>query len=311
MKYVTFPIIAFSIAAFAQTAPKPAAQPPAVTPDTVILKVGGRAVTAAEFDRIVATFPQEIQQSARTDPKSVMKSYFLMQSLGDRAIAEKLDQTSPYKEQLELQRMQFLATTVVNRQSSSISVSGEEQLKRYEQNKANYEKAKIRAILIMYGEKLMKTEVDMANPKDPKGSPIAPVRQEVDAIRIATDLVKQLRAGSDFAEAAKKHSEDKNSAANGGDFGTIRRADRIPEEIKTAVFQLKPGEISDPIKQPMGYYIVKMEERSTQPFEEVKQTVEAEIRKERFDQWMSDMQKKFEVTIEKPELFSQPPQAGH
>jgi hypothetical protein len=63
---------------------------------------------------------------------------------------------------------------------------------------------------------------------------------------MVTDLVKQLRDGADFAELAKKNSEDKNSAASGGDFGVLRRGDRIPEEIKTAVFALKPGEVSDP-----------------------------------------------------------------
>jgi hypothetical protein len=94
-----------------------------------------------------------------------MQSYFLMQSLGERAVAEKLDQTSPYKEQLELQRLQFLATAVVNRHSASIPVTAEEQQKRYEQEKAEkYEKAKIRAIMIMYGDKMMQTQINMADP---------------------------------------------------------------------------------------------------------------------------------------------------
>jgi uncharacterized protein (DUF2267 family) len=40
-----------------------------VSPDTVIFKVGAKAVTAGEFERILATFPEEIQQSARSNPK--------------------------------------------------------------------------------------------------------------------------------------------------------------------------------------------------------------------------------------------------
>jgi peptidyl-prolyl cis-trans isomerase C len=315
MKYVTIPFLVFGIAALGQTsAPsssKPAESPAKaapISPDTVVFKVGNRPVTAAEYERIISSFSEEIQQSARANPKQVMQSYFIMQNLGERATAEKLDQTSPYKEQLALQRMQLLAAAVVNRQSASIAVTPEEQQKRYEQDKLNkYEKAKIRAILIMYGDRMLQMQVDMKDPENPQGSPAKPMREEAEAKQIVEDLVEKLRAGADFAEIAKEKSEDKNSAANGGDFGVLRKGDRIPEEIKTEVFKLKPGEISDPIRQPLGYYIVKMEERSVQPFEEVQQAVEAEIRKERFDSWMDDIQKQFEVSIEKPEFFGQAP----
>jgi peptidyl-prolyl cis-trans isomerase C len=309
MKHVTVSIIAFGIAAFGQTGGAPAAAPsaaPAVSPDTVILKVSGKPVTSAEFERILTSFPPEIQQSARASPKTVMQNYYLMQSLGRQAVAEKLDQLSPYKEQLELQRVQFLATTLVNRRGESTKVSPEEQKQRYERDKVEkLEKAKIRAILIMFGENMVQTQVNMADPNKPQASPVSAVREEAEAKKIVAGLVQQLRAGADFAELAKQKSEDKNSAANGGDFGVIKRGDRIPEDIKNAVFALKPGEISDPIRQPMGYYIVKMEERSIPPFEEVRETLEQEMRKERFDEWMNSVQKEFEITIEAPEAFPQ------
>lgn len=309
MKHVTVSIFALGLAAFGQTTPAPAAAPakaPAVSPDTVIFKVGGKPVTSAEFERILISFPAEIQASARASPKTVMQNYYLMQSLGRQAVAEKIDQASPYKEQLELQRVQFLATTLVNRTAEGVKVSPEDVKQRYERDKIEkLERAKIRAILIMFGENMVQTQVNMADPSKPQASPISAVRDEAEAKKIVADLAKQLRGGADFAELAKQKSEDKNSAANGGDFGTIKRGDRIPDEIKTAVFALKNGEISDPIRQPMGYYIVKMEERSIPSFDEVKETLEQEIRKERFDEWMNSVQKQFEITIEEPAAFPQ------
>ncbi len=301
MKYLIPTLIAFSIVTFGQN--KPAAED--VSPDTVVLKIGERSITAAEFNRLIANFQPEIARAARSNPRAVMQSYFLMQSLSKRAMDEKLDQTSPIKEQLEIQKMQFLATQFINRQSAAIQVNDEDKRQRYEEDKATkYDVAKIRGILIRFTDpKVANAQVDLADPDNPKVSDLKGVRLESEANNLAQKLVVQLRQGADFEKLAREYSDDKGTAAKGGDFGTLRHNQQTPEDVKKAVFALKEGEISDPVKQPIGFYILKLEKRSIEPYEEVQRLVENEIRQERFQHWMSDQQKQFEVEVESPDFF--------
>src|SRR5690349_20976192 len=120
MKYVTLPLCFCALSLYGQSVAPSTPKPAEVGPDTVLLKAGNHPVTAAEFEKILGSFPENIQQTARKNPRQVMQSYFLMQMLTHQAEQEKVDQTSPVKEQLELQRMQSLATTMVNRHSDSI-----------------------------------------------------------------------------------------------------------------------------------------------------------------------------------------------
>lgn len=98
----------------------------------------------------------------------------------------------------------------------------------------------------------------------------------------AEDLLKQVRGGADFADLAKKNSEDTVSAAKGGDLGVIVRGQTVPN-FEQAAFTLKPNEISDLISTEYGFHIIQVQEKQaarTRPFEEVKAELASELKKQ-------------------------------
>ena len=102
------------------------------------------------------------------------------------------------------------------------------------------------------------------------------------ALTKAQDLLKQVRAGADFAELAKKNSQDPGSAQNGGDLGFIVRGQTVAPFEKFA-FSAKPKEISDLVTTEYGYHIIQAMEKEparVKPFDEVKDSIAEQLKKQ-------------------------------
>jgi peptidyl-prolyl cis-trans isomerase D len=96
----------------------------------------------------------------------------------------------------------------------------------------------------------------------------------------AEDLIKQAKGGADFAELAKKNSEDSGNASLGGDLGTFGRG-QMAKEFEDAAFAMKAGEISGVITTQFGYHIIQVVEKipsKITPFENVRADLEREFR---------------------------------
>ncbi len=82
-----------------------------------------------------------------------------------------------------------------------------------------------------------------------------------DAITAKARLVlDSIRAGGDFADFARRYSEDAATAADGGDLGFWKRGEFVPD-FEEIVFSLKEGEISDIVETRRGFHIVRLDER--------------------------------------------------
>jgi len=88
----------------------------------------------------------------------------------------------------------------------------------------------------------------------------------------AEQALKEIKGGADFRELAMKLSDDKESAARGGDIGNIVRG-MMPKPFEDAVFKLEVGETGGPVETDFGYHIVRVEEKRAQQevsFDDVK-----------------------------------------
>ena len=103
--------------------------------------------------------------------------------------------------------------------------------------------------------------------------------QTPEADKAALDKIamiqKKLKTGESFEELAKTYSQDPGSAKTGGDLGTFEQGMMVPE-FDEAVFSMKEGEVSKPIKTQFGYHLIKLvkiEPKSQQPLSAVKDEV--------------------------------------
>ncbi|HTW65618.1 MAG TPA: peptidylprolyl isomerase [Bryobacteraceae bacterium] len=282
-----------SVKAPAEPAPAPAAAPAApVSPDTVVAEVDGKKITAAEMDKIIATFPPNNQQMLRTRPQ-LLGQVFMLRRLAEDAEKEGLDQKSPYKEELAVTRLQFLARTELDQVNNTTKVSEDEEHKYYTDNPDKFKEVKVKVIYIEFNPH---PEKPAPNGKNLPTEAVAKAKIE--------DLAKQIQGGADFGKLARDNSDDQASAAKDGDFGVIKMDSTYPPPIKTAVLALKQGQLSSVIRQPSGFYLIRAEEVSEQPFNEVFAQVTQAVRQAKFQEWLRDIQKQYSVKVEDQSYFT-------
>jgi peptidyl-prolyl cis-trans isomerase C len=83
--------------------------------------------------------------------------------------------------------------------------------------------------------------------------------QKKEARAKAEEVLKEVKAGSDFAALAKQHSQD-GSAPQGGDLNFFGRGQMVPP-FEQAAFALKPGETSEVVETQFGFHIIKVTDR--------------------------------------------------
>lgn len=135
------------------------------------------------------------------------------------------------------------------------------------------------------------------------GPAVAPVRQtharhiliktsevvsESDARRRLLDLRERIVNGADFAELARLHSED-GTASRGGDLDWVYPGDTVPE-FERAMDELKPGEVSQPVKSPFGYHLIQVLARRVADASDERKRMQARValRERRADEAYED-----------------------
>ena len=130
---------------------------------------------------------------------------------------------------------------------------------------------------------------------------------EQDALKgKAEGLLKQLKGGADFAELAKKNSDDTSSAVKGGDLDWFGHG-RMVAEFDAAAFKLKPGQMTDLVKTEFGYHIIQSqgkEDARIKPFDEVKGELITDVKRDKVLQMTQQI-----IEQARAELIKDPSQA--
>jgi peptidyl-prolyl cis-trans isomerase D len=117
----------------------------------------------------------------------------------------------------------------------------------------------------------------------------------------AEDVLKQVKNGGDWVALAKKYSDDKGNADKGGDLNWIVKGQMVPE-FEAAAFALKPNEVSGIVTSQFGYHIIQVLEKEpakVKPFEEVKDGLAADLRKQQVAEKMQMLGDQIHDALEK------------
>lgn len=113
---------------------------------------------------------------------------------------------------------------------------------------------------------------------------------------LAARIREQLGNGADFGDLAKAYSEGPG-ASDGGMMGYKRRGDLLPD-IENAVFGLKEGDVSEPVRSSLGIFIFKVDQKraaKTMTFSEARRFIEEAIYKEKAKEkmkaWVENLKK--------------------
>jgi peptidyl-prolyl cis-trans isomerase C len=108
---------------------------------------------------------------------------------------------------------------------------------------------------------------------------------------LATALLKEIREGADFCEAAARHSQDAKTARKCGDLGFFSRGKMYPEFDKAA-FTLAPGQVSDVVRTPVGFHIILVREKNSTNAQEV---YRAHKQREAFMAWYENLRRNAKI----------------
>jgi peptidyl-prolyl cis-trans isomerase C len=268
-------ILLLSAVLFAQPAPQ---QSPA---DKVVARIDGRDWTADAVRAWVATLPNQVQNAYGQNPADTLSKTLLLQYLAALGELHHLDKQTSVRQNLAWARENLLSQGELNHVRAGYKPSAEETRRFYEDNPQRWEQATVRAIYVS----------------------VSVTHSEEWVHAKLEDLRKRLEGGADFAQLARENSDDQTSAERGGAWNPLSRSSEFPEAVKLAIFALRSGEISQPVRQPNGFYLFKLESIEKQPFEEVESRIVGELALSHFNQWLESLKTRFTAQVKDPSYF--------
>ena len=212
----------------------------AQTDDPTIMTVNGKAVTRSEFEY---SYNKNNEETV-VDKKSVDEYVDLFINFKLKVLAAEeagIDTTAAFRKEFLMYRDQQLRPTFINYNDLEKAAQRvyADTKKRIDGNGG----------LVRSSHILVRMEQKAT-------------AQQQEAARLRADSIYNvLKGGADFAEVARKCSDDKVSAARGGDINWVQKGQTY-KEYEEKIFSMKKGELSKPFVSPAGYHIVLLTDRS-------------------------------------------------
>jgi peptidyl-prolyl cis-trans isomerase C len=238
--------------------------------DPIFGKVGDYVIKKSDLDRLISFYPPERQKQILNNPQqklSILKKALESIVITERAKKEGFDKNADTQEKLRYIINDYLSQEYLRKVVTKDIRVTEEDLKNYwAKNEKNFSTpAQVRARHILI-----------------KVAPNAAEEEKKKAKEKATELLKKVKEGADFAKLAGEASEDAASKQKGGDLGYFAKG-KMVKPFDAAVFSVKPGQLSDIVETQFGFHIIKVEdyrEAKARSFDEVKENLKPVVQNE-------------------------------
>lgn len=288
-------------AAASAPTPAPQAAPAQPKPEDVILaKVGGDAITEADFRAAFRVLPRQEQMQLlmlQGGKEEFIKRMAESKLLAVKARKMGLDKTPDFQRTLDRTKDDLLAREFLTQEGEALQAKlklADADVKAYYETHLDKfkqpELVSVRHILVAVKR----------DPKEKEGLTEAEAKQHV--AKIQADLKK----GMKFEDLAKKFSDDPGSKENGGLYKDVDPTSWDPAFAKAAMTQ-PIGKVGAPVKSQYGYHLIKVEGRKPArqvPFEEAKgeaqQLAERDRQTEVWEQLMDGLKKEIPFELAKP-----------
>jgi len=232
---------------------------------------------------------------------------------------------------LQQQRDLAYLTFTVADAAKSVTVSDDDVALRYHENERDYmtdESVDVRFVELsvadlMNDESIVVSDDDLlaayqadkaANPPQEKRDArhilleINDKRSAEEAKAEIEKIRQRILAGESFEALAREYSEDPGSAESGGELGATAEGVYVPE-FETALWSLKEGEISEPVKTEFGYHLIQLNaiiEEEYPPFEQVRADIERRLRHEQAETLFRERERELDnLAFEHPDSLDE------
>ena len=290
---------------FAWSAPvQSQTEPETPTPEErVVISIGDLKITAKEVDKFLEGLPPQYRPFYSSTGKMQLADLIVNNKLLAREAEKRhLQEREDVQIRINIARESILSEAARSELEKELNVTDQEEQKYLDDHLAQYEEARVRRIVIRSTSSLN---------LEP-GKQVEKLLSDEEARAKADEIRQKLLAGADFEEMAAKFSNDSLSSGRGGDLGIIKRGTKahiIVPPLEEVIFSIKPGTLSDVIQTPLGYEIVKVEERRTPPLANIRKEIDTLARKQKSEELLKEMRQRYAVKIDEV-YFTPHPRAG-
>jgi parvulin-like peptidyl-prolyl isomerase len=260
-----FPVIAFILAT-------PAVAIAADAADPVLVRRGETVVTKSDYEAELQRIPKQdraaFEASTRRN-RELIERILVTRELAAQAREKKLDQDAMVKRRLALEEDRLLAAVLLAQVEDRAAQEFAAQSAKFE--RVAREQYVIGKAAYTTPETLMLTQVFFSAEKDGFDG----------AKKRADEAYAKIRGGADIGDLAATVSDDTSKRDARGRVGPLARADMYAQVAEVAFALTKPGDISEPVKSPAGWHILRLDARNAgvqKSFDEVKGDIMSQLR---------------------------------
>jgi parvulin-like peptidyl-prolyl isomerase len=245
--------------------------------DRVVMKVGDKQVTQAEFEYMIGELEPKGDPDKGTDAdkdrRKLGDDYISVLLLSRQALANHLDQTPDIKRQLDVQRMQILSDAQFAEFMRQSTPTAQEISQYYTAHQADFDRVRVQRLFIW--------KVGTGS-KNTKGLAPAVARERADAIIRPS-------AGTDSEKLAEAFVDSDDGLLDTSPVIFVRG--ELPPKLETLAFSLKEGQWSEAEETPDRIFLLHLVKRDRRPLTEISSLISQRLQNQKLQAKLSDLKK--------------------